>query len=283
MATKLRIDHLVLAGRDLDSMRSGFAAVGLAPDAGGTHADGLTHNALLGFADGSYLELIAPTPGSDVSSHHWGRAMLAGAGVCAWAIRSDDLERDAALYRARGTAVGNPRSGGRVRPDGARLEWITAPLGSGPPGMLLPFLIQDVTPRELRVPRSASAEGIVSGAAGIVIGAPAEQVDGVVEQLRRAFELPKPAASGPILSFAETPITVVQIGTPGIEPSEARAALLPGPLMALLRTPDLLAARNRLSALEAPTQAYFGRTLWFAPRVIDPAAAQLRIGLTDRP
>jgi hypothetical protein len=41
-------------------MRESFAAAGLETDYGGPHGNGGTQMALLGFNDGSYLELIAP-------------------------------------------------------------------------------------------------------------------------------------------------------------------------------------------------------------------------------
>ena len=55
-----------------------------------------------------------------------------------------------------------PEDGGRTRPDGVKITWRTARLA--PP---LPFLIQDVTDRELRVPGGAAAAH-ANGAAGIV-------------------------------------------------------------------------------------------------------------------
>ena len=157
----IRIDHVVIAGSDLTRLVNAFAAIGLTPDAGGVHSDGQTHNALIGFGDGSYLELIAPVPGGNAESHEWGEFMRSNAGVCAWAIRSEDIEANAAEYRARGIAVSEFIGGGRTRPDGVRLDWIKATLGNETLGALLPFLIQDVTSRENRVPHTASVIGII--------------------------------------------------------------------------------------------------------------------------
>ncbi len=152
------IDHIVIAGRDLDRLVADFTAFGLTPDPGGVHADGQTHNALIGFEDGSYLELIAPVPGQTAASHGWAQFMNDNAGVCAWAIRSDDIKSDVESYRARGVMVNEPRQGGRNRPDGVRLEWIVAGMGdTSAIGSALPFLIQDLTPRSNRVPLTTSA------------------------------------------------------------------------------------------------------------------------------
>jgi catechol 2,3-dioxygenase-like lactoylglutathione lyase family enzyme len=161
-----QIDHIVIAGSDLDRLVADFTAFGLTPDAGGVHADGQTHNALIGFEDGSYLELIAPVPGREIS-HGWAAFMTENAGVCAWAIRSEDIQKDVVDYRTRGVTVADPRAGGRNRPDGVRVDWIVASMGDSVAiGSTLPFLIQDVTPRANRVPLTASASGF-SGVAHV--------------------------------------------------------------------------------------------------------------------
>src|SRR5215475_6177538 len=135
----VQIDHIVIAGSDLAQLREQAEARGLGSVEGGVHIGGKTHNALVGFPDGSYLELIAPTPGNTAPDHEWSEFMRTDAGVCAWAIRSTDIEADSMLFRSRGVAVGEPVSGGRTRSDGVQLQWRTVKLGNGPHGSLLPF------------------------------------------------------------------------------------------------------------------------------------------------
>jgi hypothetical protein len=53
------IDHVVIVVRDLAQASADFAAAGFTVTPGGEHADGATHNALIPFADGAYIELIA--------------------------------------------------------------------------------------------------------------------------------------------------------------------------------------------------------------------------------
>ncbi|PMP81392.1 MAG: VOC family protein, partial [Roseiflexus castenholzii] len=53
------IDHIVILVRDLLAAIDDYTALGFTVTPGGVHADGATHNALVAFVDGGYLELIA--------------------------------------------------------------------------------------------------------------------------------------------------------------------------------------------------------------------------------
>lgn len=159
------IDHIVILVEDLDAAIADYTALGFTVAPGGTHADGATHNALVVFADDTYLELIAfrrPAP-----EHHWWRHVAAGDGLIDFALLPSAIAEDVAAARARGLALEGPSSGGRLRPDGVRVAWQTA--RSATPD--LPFLCGDVTPRELRVPGGGLREhpNGVSGVAGLAI------------------------------------------------------------------------------------------------------------------
>ncbi len=181
-----QIDHVVIAGSDLAMLRAQSEARGLPSVEGGVHFGGQTHNALVGFLDGSYLELIAPTPGNNAPDHAWSQFMRTDAGVCAWAIRSADIDADSALFRTRGITVSNAVSGGRTRTDGVRLDWRTVRLGDDPLGLVLPFLIQDVTWRELRVPKPVGIHEKIAGIDSVVFGV-ADENDPIISLLKRAF------------------------------------------------------------------------------------------------
>jgi len=74
------IDHIAIAVDDLDAAGSAFETAGFRITPGGSHPTG-THNALIPFADGAYLELIAiedPVPGAD---HPWFRRMAGQTGL----------------------------------------------------------------------------------------------------------------------------------------------------------------------------------------------------------
>jgi hypothetical protein len=163
--TVLSVDHASICGSDLQAMQQAFTDAGLKPDYGGPHTTGGTHMALLGFDDGSYLEFIAPqTPGSADSSP-WAKLLAADAGPCAWAVSSEDAQKEIDRLKAAGVAVEGPIKGSRKRPDNLAIEWVTAHVGGGTPGSTLPFVIEDRTPREWRVKTSDSVKD--SGLSGI--------------------------------------------------------------------------------------------------------------------
>lgn len=142
----LVLDHVVILVAELEAAIANYSALGFTVQRGGTHADGATHNALVGFADGSYLELIAflkPAP-----THRWaGYAQRGIEGFIDFALLPGSVGAVVQAAQSRGLAYQGPFDGGRVRLDGQRLVWQTGT----PPTPELPFLCGDVTPRSLRV------------------------------------------------------------------------------------------------------------------------------------
>lgn len=135
---------------------------------GGKHADGVTENKLILFQDGVYIELIAFVPGKEQErqTHKWGHRRQGH--IIDWANTLLANEEDLTTIRSRVEAAGagvkfsDPEDGGRVRPDGKELKWVTsAPViyddGSSSKlndfvGGEAPFWCLDRTPREFRVP-----------------------------------------------------------------------------------------------------------------------------------
>ncbi|MCU1337289.1 MAG: hypothetical protein JWO19_2870 [Bryobacterales bacterium] len=192
-AADLRIDHVTVAGRDLKAMRASLAALGIASEYGGPHSNHATEMALTSFPDGSYLELIAIQPNADpaaVAAHYWSKSMQNNAGPCAWAVRPQDFGFEAKRLQARNIAV-QPARSGRARPDGVRLEWEAAPVGTGPNGMFFPFLIRDFTPREQRAtPAGKPSTQDFTGVARVVIAV--RDLKDSVKRYRKAYGLPAP-------------------------------------------------------------------------------------------
>ena len=155
------IDHIVIVVPDLERASDGYRSLGFSVVPGGRHPSLGTHNALVAFADGSYLELLAFTVAS--SPHRWFSILRAGGGLADFCAVTDDLGADVGRLRQAGVAVSEPFALGRERPDGYRLEWMMATPQDVSAGAI-PFLIKDITPREERVPRQHAHP---NGTAGI--------------------------------------------------------------------------------------------------------------------
>jgi hypothetical protein len=159
-----QLDHVVFVARDLQAVIDDHRRRGFTVTPGGEHANGVTHNALVPFADGSYLELIGFR--EPASTNRWWSIAAAGGGFADFALLSDDLASDAAALGD--LVVSAPQEGGRTRPDGVELRWRTAMLRAP-----LPFVIEDLTARDLRVPGGAAADHAngATGIASVVVGA----------------------------------------------------------------------------------------------------------------
>jgi hypothetical protein len=166
------IDHIVIAVRDLDQASGDYRAAGFTVTPGGAHVSGGTHNALVAFADGAYFELIAFKEPDREHDHRWWGKLQKGEGTVDFALLSDDLAAEAQRLQENGVAVDGPRDGGRKRPDGIAIAWTT--LGLTLDDVPLPFVIEDVTAHDLRVPVGATTKHPrgVSGVAGLTILVP---------------------------------------------------------------------------------------------------------------
>jgi hypothetical protein len=174
MATPLQFDHAVILVNDLEKASGDYKALGFHVFFGGEHADGKTHNALIVFRDGTYLELLAPTSPAlldqldptDKSSFMF--LFARGEGFGGYAMLSPDLEEAVGRMQQRGLPIQLRPPGGRKRPDGQALRWQSAMLE----GTMTPFFIQDDTARNLRVPNDPDTvrhPNGVTGVAGIMI------------------------------------------------------------------------------------------------------------------
>ncbi len=161
-----RLDHLVILVGELEETVVGYEELGFRVTLGGEHADGLTRNALVPFADGTYLELVAFIDPNDERDNVWGwRPFLeTGGGLVDYCVASDDLAADAQRLVEAGFGLDGLDAGGRSLPDGTQIRWKSARIQQE--GRVLPFLIEDETPRRLRVPSGSLAEH-PNGATGI--------------------------------------------------------------------------------------------------------------------
>lgn len=190
---RLKIDHVTIAGPRLETLQQAFANAGLVTDYGGPHSNDITHMALLGFDDGSYIELISTLEPGQTSP--WWHAHISGdGGPCAWAIDVDDVADEARRASAAGVPVDGPTYYSRQRPDGRRIEWDLAILGDQGMGAVLPFIIKDRTPRSLRVSPSASvANTELTGVGMVVLGV--NDIEHTSKLFSRLYDLPLPESS----------------------------------------------------------------------------------------
>lgn len=190
MARSLKIDHVTLAASQLQVLQDAFAQIGLATDYGGVHSNGVTHMSLVGFDDGSYIELISTlTPGTHAP--WWPAHIAADAGPCAWSIQVDDVSAEVSRLSMLGLPVSGPTYMQRKRPDGTTVEWDLASVGDGEIGTVHPFVIKDRTPRHWRVAPTSSVSGSeLAGAALVVIGV--RDLESSIATFRKTYGLAKP-------------------------------------------------------------------------------------------
>ncbi len=168
------IDHVVILVENLEAAKNDYTKLGFTVVTGGEHAGGATHNALIAFADGTYLELIAFKRESP--DHRWWRHAAIGEGLIDFALLPTAIADDIAAARTRGLDMQGPEAGGRIKPDGVEIRWENGtPLTPD-----LPFLCADVTSRNLRVPAATQHPNNVTGIARLGVA-----VEDIVESTAR--------------------------------------------------------------------------------------------------
>ena len=138
----MRIDHLVWFNADLAAGRCHFAAsMDAEPLYGGEHPGEGTANAVLGLGPSTYLEILGRDVQQRAEALDPEVASLAGPGLYHWAVGGVDLAHLARRAAAAGLTGGALVPGGRVKPDGKRLDWICWGLRDHGFGSLVPFFI----------------------------------------------------------------------------------------------------------------------------------------------
>lgn len=259
----LELDHVSICGSNLDPLRQAFTDVGLTPDFGGPHGNGVTHMAAVGFDDGTYIELIAPVKAGVTAGSAWAKFMGEDAVTCAWAVGTNVLLQEVDRLKKAGIAVANPERGSRKRPDGMSVEWTTADVGSGTPGAVLPFVIEDQTPRAWRVQTSASMQGApISGIESVVVGV--NNLDAAIAMFRKAYGWTEPIIEnqkdwGKMAYFPGEPVILVS-GAGWI--SERIGKYGESPVAILLVGRDFAAAVKKYKL--GGTKTWFGQKVaWF--------------------
>jgi hypothetical protein len=184
------IDHLVVVLPDLDGAIRNYTGLGFTVTPGGKHPIG-SHNALIAFADSSYIELIAFTVRD--SPHPWNLLLRKGGGLIDFCVQTDDLSDTVASFREAGVEMSEPFPLSRERPDGYTLRW-TLSTPQPPWNGIVPFLIQDETPRKERVPQNTSHPNGASGIGALILAVTDRM------ELRRVYEAVLEQAGEPFIS-----------------------------------------------------------------------------------
>lgn len=207
---QLIIDHVTIAAATLEQLVEPFTQIGLAPHYGGKHSNGITHMSLLGFADGTYLELISSLD-LNQRSPWWHEHIINNGGFCAWAVISDDITGESARINALGVPVDGPRYFNRARPDGLLVEWDLAFPGAQPIGAKLPFLINDRTPRHYRVkPSQSTIDAALTGINKIILAV--NNLADSIELFQQVYQWSQPSIDidnefgAQIADFIDTPV-----------------------------------------------------------------------------
>jgi len=161
------IDHVVLAVSNLEDASQALREAGFDVVPGGRHPVG-TENALVPFADGTYIEVLGFREPN--ASHRWWPLLQRGGGVVDICGTSDDLADDVAAFRKAGIPYSDPRELGRVRHDGHQLRFAVAnpteDIG------VINFLCQDHTPRSERVPAGRPHPNGAKGLQRVLVAVP---------------------------------------------------------------------------------------------------------------
>jgi hypothetical protein len=194
--------------------------------------------------------------------------MAGDAGPCAWAVGTSNIGRDVDRLASLRIAVSGTDPGSRARPDGTVIRWKIATLGRGIRGATLPFLIEDETPRELRVHPSPGAAG--SGLVGIriiVIGV--KRLEPAIAEFRRAWGWGAPetgidrAIGARLASFPGEPVVLAEpLSKKGSSVAYRLQRFGAGPVAIVLGARDFEGARKRFDLQRPGT--WFGKSIaWF--------------------
>ncbi len=157
----LSYDHIVISVNDLEQAITTYREAGFTVVRGGAHASGITHNALVIFSDGVYLELIALIDPDQREQSAFKALVRPTEGYTGYAFYTDDLPAE--IDRMTSIASDDIRAGSRTTTDGVLLKWQMARLDD----TMSPFVIQDITPREQRVPAVPTTTDHANGVTGL--------------------------------------------------------------------------------------------------------------------
>ncbi len=161
------IDHVILAGPDLDALEESFTRMGFHVTGGGEHPHLGTRNRII-ILDESYIELLAVAD-PDRASPALQRFIASGGGWIGFALQSKDIAFETAAMRARGVDARGPTAGRLVAPGGFERGWGVTTIAADDlweSAFPIPFLIQHDTTGEAHRRELATPGGLAPHANG---------------------------------------------------------------------------------------------------------------------
>ena len=183
---KLPLDHVVISVSNLKKSVEQFKSLGFHVEYGGQN--GPTHNALIFFKDGTYIELISlrfrflkallktrlllahlsfdnrKTISLNARFSTWFNQKPS---MCDWCLRCEDIHKTVAALQTQGQVMTKVENFERMRPDGMVAKWRL----SGAESRSLPFLIEDISSPNIRVPyaENSNHDNGVIGISGLTV------------------------------------------------------------------------------------------------------------------
>jgi Glyoxalase-like domain len=156
-----RIDHVIIAGSDLDALEERFTRLGFFVTGGGTHPHLGTRNRII-VLDDSYIELLTVAD-PDLASPALEHFISTGGGWAGYALQSDNIGAETSAMRARGVDARGPTPGQLAAKGGGTRNWRVTMVGTDDlweAAIPLPFLIQHDSTGEAHRLELAGAGGL---------------------------------------------------------------------------------------------------------------------------
>lgn len=120
------LDHVIWAVPDLEEYVARFEEItSIKPEYGGKHTNGLTENYLVSLGECTYLEILGPQKGVTPEQLGSIASRFTREHIVGFAFGADLENPPQSLSSVR---LGDRNSGGRNKPDGTALSWVTQPL-----------------------------------------------------------------------------------------------------------------------------------------------------------
>lgn len=144
-------DHLVMVSDDLERDAGTFRKAGFSITRRDDLPGGPTQNLLICLSDGAYIELFSFKDMAYRAGHRW-RDATPGAWTD-YGLATTELADVVTRLRRAGIVVPEPTDFRKTLADGVSWACRTTHPAYGQGAIMLPFLVQDLTPRHLRVPQ----------------------------------------------------------------------------------------------------------------------------------